>query len=198
MKKRNIMLVSAIVLATLLVVGGTMAWFTSNPDEVTNTFTAGTVKIEVKEHCFEDKINVNPGDIYEKEVSVKSKGSKQTYVRVKLTPQWTDKNNTVLPNEFNNEIIARYDIGEDWVLGPDGYYYYTKIMKENEETPLLIHEVEFNGPAMTDTYQGAKFTLDVKAEAVQASHYAFRDEWNITGAPLPTVPAPGVDPWVAD
>ncbi|HRC54029.1 MAG TPA: SipW-dependent-type signal peptide-containing protein, partial [Bacillota bacterium] len=47
MKKRNLVLGSIVVLAALLIVGGTMAWFTAEADPVTNTFTAGTVEIEL-------------------------------------------------------------------------------------------------------------------------------------------------------
>lgn len=181
---------STIVLAVLLV-AGTMAWFTSNPAAVENTFKAGTVDIKVNENGFENVTNVNPGDTHKKEVKVESLGSKDTYVRVKLTPTW---------NKDELDIgVATYDIGKQWVKGKteeDGgtWYYYKKILK-NEETTPLIKEVVFDGPKMGNDFQNATFKLEVKAEAVQASHYAFRDEWGITGDPLPVVPAPGVQEW---
>ena len=80
MKKRSIILGSTIILAVLLV-AGTMAWFTAEA-EVTNTFTAGTVKIDVNESgqvtSAEPFKNLNPGDTVEKKVTVKSTGSKAT------------------------------------------------------------------------------------------------------------------------
>lgn len=188
MKKRNMILGSTIVLAVLLV-AGTMAWFTSNPAAVENTFKAGTVDIKVNENGFENVTNVNPGDIHNKKVTVKSLGSKDTYVRVKLTEKWED-----LAEGVTTDGVATYVTGDDWVDGGDGYYYYKKILK-NEETTPLIKEVVFDGPKMGNDFQNATFKLEVKAEAVQASHYAFRDEWGITGDPLPVVPAPGVQEW---
>ena len=71
MKKTLLIGLLVFSLVALLVVGGTMAWFTSE-DEVTNKFTAGTVKIEINEHEFEDIIDWNPGDTTNKDVSVKS------------------------------------------------------------------------------------------------------------------------------
>ncbi len=188
MKKRNMILGSTIVLAVLLV-AGTMAWFTSNPAAVENTFKAGTVDIEVNENGFKNVTNVNPGDTHKKEVKVESLGSKDTYVRVKLTEKWED-----LVEGVTTDGVATYVTGDDWVDGGDGYYYYKKIMIGGETTPL-IEEVVFDGPKMGNDFQNATFKLEVKAEAVQASHYAFRDEWGITGDPLPVVPAPGVQEW---
>ncbi|MGB4443040.1 MAG: TasA family protein, partial [Dethiobacteria bacterium] len=91
MKKKKNVLIGVLVfsLAALLAVG-TWAWFTATADPVTNQFTAGTVKIEINEHGFTDVVNWNPGDTTEKKVSVKSKGSKASYVRVSLTPVWED------------------------------------------------------------------------------------------------------------
>lgn len=206
MKKRNIMIFSVVALLALLVVGGTMAWFTSTPAEVINRFKAGTVKIKVNEHGFEDVTNVNPGDTHLKKVTVESLGSKQTYVRVKLTPVWTPgeaeegQDQITLPD---GNGPASYEIGNDWVVGEtdqeDGgtWYYYKHIMGKGEdpmlETTALIEGVKFDGENMNNDYQGATFTLKVEAQAVQASHYAFRDEWEKPGNAL--VPAEGVEEW---
>ena len=67
MKKRSIMLGSVVILAVLLVVGGTMAWFTAEAKPVVNTFKAGTVDINLIDEFPENGIeNVNPGDTHSK------------------------------------------------------------------------------------------------------------------------------------
>ena len=202
MNKKNLLIGSALVLAALLVVGGTMAWFTAAADPVPNKFTAGTVKIVLhdvqtgengEEIPFPDEGigNVNPGDEYEKIVYVENTGSKAVYVRVYLTPAWT-KGTGSLPLDVEGVDMATFPIvGTDWVLHTDGWYYYTEPLAgavvdvANAVTTHLIEKVEFAGAAMTNDYQGATFTLTVEAEAVQASHEAYKDEWG-TGVPTLT------------
>ena len=194
MNKKNLLIGSALVLAALLVVGGTMAWFTAAADPVTNTFKAGTVEIELHDVQMGDNeeettfptagiSNVNPGDEYDKIVYVENTGSKAIYVRVKLTPAWT-KGEGSLPLQVEEVDMATFPIvGTDWVLHTDGWYYYTEPLAgavvdvANAVTTHLIEKVKFAGAAMTNDYQGATFTLKVEAEAVQASHEAYKDEW---------------------
>ena len=202
MNRKNLLIGSALVLAALLVVGGTMAWFTAAADPVTNKFTAGTVEIELhdvggydseqNEVAFPDDgiPNVNPGDEYLKTVYVENTGSKAVYVRVKLTPAWT-KGTGSLPLQVGGVDMATFPIvGTDWVLHTDGWYYYTEPLAgavvdvANAVTTHLIEKVKFAGAAMTNDYQGATFTLKVEAEAVQASHEAYKDEW---GPDFPTL-----------
>ena len=195
MKKRNIMLGSAILLVALLVVG-TMAWFTSNPEAVENTFTAGTVKIELleNEEVVEDGLefdNVNPGDEIRKLVEVENFGSKQTYVRVKVDILWEGVEGI---ENFDAKAlnVAEIDFNLDnWTNGGDGYYYYKDIVKTTGKLPPLFTKVQFIGSAMGNEYQGAKLTIGLKAEAVQASHYAFRTEWGKAADAL--VPIAGVE-----
>jgi len=194
MNKKNLLIGSALVLAALLVVGGTMAWFTAGAGPVTNTFIAGTVEIELHDVTYDDLQvlvpfpengiqNVNPGDEYTKIVYVENTGSKAVYVRVYLTPAWT-KGTGSLPLDVEGVDMATFPIvGTDWVLHTDGWYYYTEPLagapadEVNRVTTHLIEKVEFAGAAMTNDYQGATFTLTVEAEAVQASHEAYKDEW---------------------
>jgi len=191
MKKRNLVLGSVVVLAALLIVGGTMAWFTASSGPVTNQFTAGTVKIELHDLTYDDEqnlvsfpgdgiSNVNPGDEYDKIVYVENTGSKAVYVRVKLTPQWK-KGEVALPLTVGEPPVymATFPlVGDKWVLHTDGWYYYKDPVASGSATQHLIDKVVFAGKAMTNDYQGATFTLEVEAEAVQASHEAYKDEWD--------------------
>ena len=193
MNKKNLLIGSALVLAALLVVGGTMAWFTAAADPVTNRFTAGTVEIELHDLTYDDQQNlvsfpqkdgiqnVNPGDDYTKIVYVENTGSKAVYVRVKLTPEWSG-----LPEGFepDDEVVILGSLGDDWEKHGDWYYYKNPLAgavagEANAVTTHLIEKVEFAGPEMTNDYQGATFTLKVEAEAVQASHGAAEDLWEL-------------------
>ncbi len=204
MNRKNLLIGSALVLAALLVVGGTMAWFTASSGPVTNTFTAGTVAIALhdvggydetqKEIPFSTNgvINVNPGDDYMKIVYVENTGSKAVYVRVKLTPVWK-KGEVVLPPTVGEPPVymATFPlVGDKWVLHTDGWYYYKDPIASEAVTQHLIEKVVFAGKAMTNDYQGATFTLKVEAEAVQASHEAYKDEWGVglAGILTPYIP----------
>ena len=190
MKKRNLVLGSVVVLAALLIVGGTMAWFTASSGPVTNQFTAGTVKIELHDLTYDDEqnlvsfpgdgiSNVNPGDEYDKIVYVENTGSKAVYVRVKLTPNWTDDLSNVVTIDDEDYVMTDFPIvGDKWFLHTDGWYYYKDPVASGSATQHLIDKVVFAGKAMTNDYQGATFTLEVEAEAVQASHEAYKDEWD--------------------
>ncbi len=188
MKKRNIMLGSAIMLAVLLVAGGTMAWFTAEADEVVNNFTAGTVAITINDEFDEIAAqNVNPGDTYAKEVSITNDGTKRAYIRVELVAAF-DGNQPVEVAEYLDPLLL-----ENWVLD-GGWYYYKEIVDPTEVTANIIEEVLFNGAGMDNTYQGAEFTLTVNAEAIQATNGAINDAWTVDPAALGLEVLPVVEP----
>ncbi len=182
MKKSILVGMLVFSLAALMVVGGTLAWFTSEA-EVTNTFKAGTVEIEVLEKGETEGItNWNPGDTTDYDVSVKSLGSKQTYVRVKLEPVWYNGDEEAEVNENNVELIFGEDLNENWVLD-DGWYYYKKILEQNQETSLLLDAVKLDGPNTGNEYQGLTLKIKVEAQAVQASNDAIFDAWDLKDLP---------------
>lgn len=87
MKKRTIALMMSVVMLLGVVVGGTIAWLTSKPDPVVNTFVAGDIEIELDEAPLkEDGITIDktatrvtknedykliPGNILEKDPQVR-------------------------------------------------------------------------------------------------------------------------------
>lgn len=189
MKKRSMFLMS-FALLLLLVVGGTMAWFTAESGEVVNTFKAGTVEIELHDDFSQeegkDVLNVNPGDAYDKIVYVENTGTKRAYIRVQLTPEWTLVEGKNFPEELTSSTLTPAilsELGDNWIQIGD-WYYYKEILNpvaegDKDATSNLITEVKFDGPSMTSEYQGATFKLKVKAEAIQASNDAIKDEWKI-------------------
>lgn len=175
MKKRILILLSLVVVFAI-VAGGTFAWFTSTAKPVTNTFKTGTVAVEVNENGFENIDNWNPGDTTNKDVTVISKGSKKTYVRVKLTKMWTNE----LPNDNVELVLAN---NNDWVYS-DGWYYYKNILTKDQETSKLLDAVKLIGPVTNNEYQGQTLSVNVETEAVQATHEAYKDVWGLTSLPF--------------
>lgn len=179
--KKRIVVVSTILLISIMIAGGSMAWFTSTPDAKVNEFKAGTVKVKVVEPGFEDLENVE-ATTYDKNVQVQSLGTKRTYVRVRLVPEWSDPSLPVSNATLNLNLV-------DWTTKQsDGYYYYKKILIKDEITSLLLNSVTFT--TLGPEYSGATFTLKVVAEGVQITHEAWKDVWGISGLPtgVQTVP----------
>ena len=173
--KKRILSLSIITLIILSVSGITFAWYTNQKSE-TNEFALGTVKVEVLEPGFENVSGASEGIIYSKNVKVKSLGTKKTYIRVRLVPQWT---NPSLPVSNVNLIFAS---NSDWIDGGDGYYYFKYYLIENQETSLLLQGVEFT--SLGPEYQGEVFSLKVVAEGVQISNGAWMDVWGLSSLPF--------------
>ncbi len=187
MKKRNLMLGSAIMLAVLLVAGGTMAWFTASTDPVVNEFKAGTLKIELIDE-FEGAPNVNPGDCYKKLVYVNNLGTKRAFVRIKKDLVLNSDPNGAADIALNMNVVE-YTLGEGWVEH-NGYFYYTRELAAKDgntidkTTPLFAtdekgNNICFAGEGMGNEYQGAELAITIKAEAIQVTNGAPVDEWDV-------------------
>lgn len=173
--KRRVIVVSTILLISIMIAGGSLAWFTSNSDEAVNQFQAGTVKVKVIEEGFEDLENVE-ATTYNKNVRVKSLGTKKTYVRVRLVPEWSDPSLPVSNVELN---LAG---NSDWILHTDGYYYFEYYLTENQITSPLLDSVTFT--TLGQEYEGATFTLKVVSEGVQITNEAWKNVWGLTSLPF--------------
>lgn len=194
--KRTVLIGLLVLTLVALLTAGTWAWFTDR-DEVTNTFTAGTVEVEIIEE-YTPVIDWTPGTKSKKEVSVKNTGSKASYVRVSLTPVWgtedEDGQFAAEPGLPVDNVQLDWN-SSDWVyvaLGETGggWYYYKSILAADTETALLLSWVTLASET-DERYQGKVLRIVVNAEAVQASHEAYKDAWG-----LPSLPS-GVQQWEA-
>lgn len=119
-------------LALAAIVGGTLAWFTSQATIEPNVFTAGRLEIDANEtwEYGEDGLtNWNPGDCTEKEITVEVTGTKRAFIRVQLNEEWegVDEVNGVNKNGVYNERNAPNvnwwicdEAGENCVAWPNG------------------------------------------------------------------------------
>ncbi len=151
------------------VTGATLAYFTDN-DSKENVFTVGNVNIELTEPNWEgsgskDAPEAYPGEALAKDPIVTNVGDNPCFVRVKVTG-W----DALAPA---GAITYRTDyvdnkLGDNWSeLQEDGYYYYKGVLAVDGVTDALFDQIVMptdleNGDAKTE------FTLNVKAEAVQA------------------------------
>lgn len=107
MKRKIALAASAVVLAALLITGGTLAWFTDE-QTATNIVTTGNVKIALHDsdndlwqsgsvagepsYDFGDEQHsvggIVPGETVGKFVTVKNTGDNDAYVRIQIVPVW--------------------------------------------------------------------------------------------------------------
>jgi predicted ribosomally synthesized peptide with SipW-like signal peptide len=170
-------------LAALLIIGGTMAWFTATAEPVTNEFTAGTVEISIND-VYAVETNWNPGDTTTKEISIVNEGTKCAYVRVKLTPEWGNivEDEFVVDSSLGTGNVTLNWNETDWMKQGD-YYYYMSTLPANGETELLLNSVTLKGLETGNEYQGKVFRIVVKADAVQCTNDAYKDVWGMTNLP---------------
>lgn len=199
-KKKGALLISAFALIALLVVGGTLAYFTSQ-DDATNVFTLGKVSGELTEETkpgeepidpanpdgpkhpvkpgtpTEDGIEyekVLPGDWLSKEPRISLKAdSEDAYVRVKLEVEVLEG---TLTNEQKAEIISAncLNFGEKWVVSGD-YIYYQDVLTTkptgSSQTDPVFTIVKIPGETWGNSAAGAKFTIKVTADLIQADNF---------------------------
>ncbi len=154
--KNKLIIFLSILLVSIMVGGGTSAWFTSSPDPKTNEFNLSIVNVEVEDKGLDD-------------IRLKNLGSSDAYVRVILIPMWSD------PSISTRDVNIK--IGDDW-KEKDGYYYYKKVLGSGEKTSNLIDTISI------PQERGESFTLKVVAEGVQSSHMAWKDVWSIDNLPF--------------
>ena len=145
-------------------VSGSLAWLTSTPEQVVNSFTPGVVTIEVDEKF---------DSTTKSDVRIKNTGNVPAYIRVALVPAWVDDEGNIaakpasleqLDNDCN---IAWGEDGNgyenDWFIGADGFYYCKTVINPGEYTPILIKSC-----TVKDGEHKYDFELQVIASAVQS------------------------------
>lgn len=117
------------------VTGATLAYFTDN-DSKENVFTVGNVNIELTEPNWEgsgskDAPEVYPGEPLKKDPTVENVGANPCFVRVTVSglDQFGDKGVIEYLTNYKPGVL-----GEGWVYGGDGYFYWTE--------PLVVKGTE--------------------------------------------------------
>ena len=119
-------LIIALALILVLAVGGTVAYIFTQTDPVINTFTPTEAKITVDE-----KISGNQ----KTEITVKNTSTGvPVYIRVALVANMIDKDENVT----GAASVPTFTLGDNWIVGNDGYYYYTQPVPVDGSTGNLL------------------------------------------------------------
>lgn len=190
MKKKLTLIATAVALGALAVVGATMAYFTSQ-DTATNVITTGNVQISITETSNDENSIMNengiqyigaitPGQIISKIPVIVNDGNNDAYVRAYVEFKYYDEERNDITAEFEGkEPVIAYNT-TDWIKGEaaedQGYYYYNKAIKANQdkeskedETTKLFDTVTI--PTEWNNDQ-ANVTIEVivHAEAIQSEN----------------------------
>lgn len=173
MKKKIMLTATAAALAAMMIVGGTIAWFTDTA-EVTNVITLGNIDISLRESDgdgyteeglqFGAEVPLTPGEELPKDPYVVNVGKNDAWVRILV-----ELEGTILEVEaFDFDAITDFNT-TNWTRGTDGYYYYNEMLEAGDDTERLFTTVtipETWGNAFADT----DLEIIITAEAVQVDN----------------------------
>ena len=173
MKKKIAALCLCAALLAVAVIGGTLAFFTDTDDK-DNVFTVGGIDIVLEEPKWDEEGSVDakeayPGEALNKDPQIKNVGANPCFVRLQITG-WDA---LIKAGLSKNNITWRTDyvdgkLGDNWVLGEDGYFYYLlSVEAGGVPTDAVFDQIVIpsdvtNGDAVTE------YTIDVNAYGVQA------------------------------
>lgn len=186
-KKKMIVLAG---ISTFMVLGGTLAYFTTN-DSFTNTFKVAKYQPQIIE-TFESPEKWMPGTTTQKEIAITNNGNIDMALRAQYEEKWINANGEEIPlMDSNNNIAAIINFNEGWVKEADGFYYYgakdnLTRLKPDEKSTSFIKSVTFNKnieatltkevseDGKTITYQSngsgyddARYILTIKIDTIQ-------------------------------
>lgn len=162
-KKKILSVALAASLAAVAVVSSSLAYFTDT-DQKDNVFTVGNVDITLTEPNWdatgkEEAEDMYPGEAVAKDPTVTNNGANPAFVRVKVT--WPESPVVTYRTDYTDGKL-----GDNWVEGTDGYFYYTKPLESGATTDALFDQIVLS-TATTNGYDG-EYDIVVTAEAVQA------------------------------
>lgn len=166
-KKRRIPLGSwlLVALAVLsLTVGGVVAYLSASTDAVENKFVsdASTDPAVIETFRNNEKTNVV--------VDVGDPGY-AVYVRAAVVVTWKDTDGNVWGEAPEAGVDYTIDLGEDWFLGSDGFYYYTEPVAydgEDGTTKLTTNLIDSCAPVAGKAPTGYTLNVEIIAQTIQA------------------------------
>ena len=167
--KKLVIAVVALSVAMCCMIGGTIAWLTSKPDAVVNTFVVGNIKItldEIKvtpygvangtERVLKNSYKLIPGQSYTKDPTVhvdKTLTNEKCYIFIKVENQIAN----IEANGNGNVTIAEQIVANGWLVhdATNGIYYKVFDPATAEDFDLEI-------------FATFKITSDISNEAIAA------------------------------
>jgi len=179
MKKKIIAICLCVAMLAIAMVSGTLAYFT-DIDEKENVFTVGNVSIVLNEPNWDktgaaEALDVYPGEALAKDPTVTNDGKNPCFVRISVS------NLDQFVGQFGADAMIDYrtnyvtgDLGENWVLHTDGYFYYTKVLMPGETTDALFDQIVIP-TELTNNAATEKIVVTAYAAQAQGAKPSFSD-----------------------
>lgn len=189
MIKRIDIFIVLIIVICLFFITTTIAFITRSIT-AENVITFGNIKMQLIQTTLDENnqekyvkndedINITYKPTVSRIVKIKNLGKHDFFVRISLNIIETITNT----QKFNTDEFAFCNSNtDDWIYR-DGWYYYKKIVKQNEITSNLTTELKFDIDNIITNYPKGKFKFKIKAEAVQAKNNA-ENVLDVVGWPL--------------
>lgn len=172
------MLITSVVLLFLVAVGTTLAYVFTKTNPVENKFNPSKVSCAVVENgnSSENTANVVQTGNIKTNVQIKNTGDTDAYIRAAVVVNWMSadgKKVWATKPVAGADYMITFNLSDGWVLGSDGYYYYTKAVPAVDEaatsndetlTGVLINEAKLIGDAPAGYY----LSIEIVASAIQA------------------------------
>lgn len=156
-RKRSLLTAGLLLLLSISSVGGTVAYIVTQTSLLQNTFNMAVIDCQVLEEY--DAVQAKKTD-----VRVKNTGTADAYIRVKLIANWYANDSNTIVAQAGWSPTEAVKTGTGWVLGADGYYYYTQPVEAGDVTDNLIDSITLKMDEATRFRQ----VLEIIAEAIQA------------------------------
>ena len=154
----------------------------TDSDQKQNEFRVGNLQNTIEEE-FDPPAVLEPEKDYLKKVAIKNTGEQESFIRVLALPILSKKQPngsiTLLPATVNGPVpVLSVDYNlKDWINGEDGYFYYRYKLIKGASTTNLFTNVKMNQANITEEYQGATLSFEVKVEGISTTKFAYRDAW---------------------
>jgi len=158
-KKQKLPIIALIVLGLVGIIGGTIAYFTTEV-AFPNVFRTKTYEVELTEE-FKSPDEWAPGEQTKKVVQAKNTGEVPTAVRVSYTEEWVaadgSKPSITLPD--GSKVVELHMPEKDNWTFYDGWYYYNKVLNTGESV-VFIDYVTFNPNVNIEYEEENEYTYD--------------------------------------
>jgi len=160
----------------------TLAYY-STIGKATNVITSGVIHLEIRETTENgeefpvDGVEIIPGDVVEKVVTIENDCEQPFYLRVKLV--YSSTNVALTPEEC---LLVNLNTAK-WIRQADGYLYYEDIVEAGVTTEPVFTQVEIAGDKLDQHDVAEMLSISVIAEAVQSIHNEAEYPWTAQGWP---------------
>ncbi len=176
-KHRLIVAVLSLTLAALMGAGSTLAYVMTQTQAKENEFTSSKVASEVYE-TFDGEVKSNVG--------VKNVGDTEAYVRAAIVVTWaktsTADDMTVVSAkkpQAGVDYSLSYKANSGWILGDDGFWYYSLPVAAGSKTEVLISECRLAAGASAP--EGYRLSVEIVCSSVQSTPTsAVYEAWGAT------------------